>query len=144
LIYAFAKAEFDKREKPLPQLIESETKTRYTVRSGDYLGKIARKFNVRVSQIKQWNGLRSNNLSIGQRLTIYPRNSTATPKKVESKTTTTAAQTYTGRTYIVKKGDSLWSIAQKHSGISVENIKEWNDISGTNLKVGMTLKMYKG
>ncbi|MBP1838687.1 LysM peptidoglycan-binding domain-containing protein [Formosa algae] len=144
LIYAFAKAEFDKREKPLPQLIESETKTRYTVRSGDYLGRIARKFNVRVSQIKQWNGLRSNNLSIGQRLTIYPRNSTATATKVTTKPKTSTPQVAGANTYIVKKGDSLWSIAQKHSGISVENIKEWNDISGTSLKPGMTLKMYKG
>ncbi|QDO95649.1 LysM peptidoglycan-binding domain-containing protein [Formosa sediminum] len=144
LIYAFAKAEFDKREKPLPELIDSETKTRYTVKSGDYLGKIARKYNVRVSQIKQWNGLRSNNLSIGQRLTIYPRNASVIPKKVMPKPTTSTVQTSGGHTYVVKKGDSLWSIAQKHSGISVENIKEWNDISGTSLKPGMTLKMYKG
>ncbi|WP_159024238.1 lytic transglycosylase domain-containing protein [Formosa sp. L2A11] len=143
-IYAFAKAEFNKREKPLPQFIESETKTRYTVRSGDYLGKIARKFSVRVSQIKQWNGLRSNSLSIGQRLTIYPRNSTATPKKTTSTASSSKKTTSGGRTYIVKQGDSLWSIAQKHSGISVENIKEWNGISGTSLKPGMTLKMYKG
>ncbi|WP_084817575.1 LysM peptidoglycan-binding domain-containing protein [Formosa agariphila] len=140
-IYAYAKAEFDKREKPLPQLIESETKTRYTVKSGDYLGKIARKYSVRVSQIKQWNGLRSNNLSIGQRLTIYPRNSTATAKPTSTNTSTAST---TENTYIVKKGDSLWSIAQKHSGISVDNIKEWNDISGSRLKPGMTLKMSKG
>ncbi|MHA7942455.1 lytic transglycosylase domain-containing protein [Formosa sp. 3Alg 14/1] len=140
LIYAYAKAEFDKREKPLPQFIESETKTRYTVKSGDYLGKIARKYSVRVSQIKQWNGLRSNNLSIGQRLTIYPRNSGATT----SSATTASAKKTEEKTYIVKKGDSLWSIAQKYSGISVDNIKEWNDISGSRLKPGMSLKVSKG
>ncbi|WP_434037235.1 LysM peptidoglycan-binding domain-containing protein [Formosa sp. 4Alg 33] len=140
LIYAYAKAEFDKREKPLPQFIESETKTRYTVKSGDYLGKIARKYSVRVSQIKQWNGLRSNNLSIGQRLTIYPRNSGATA----STATTASAKKTEEKTYIVKKGDSLWSIAQKYSGISVDNIKEWNDISGSRLKPGMSLKVSKG
>ena len=59
-MYAYAKAEFDKREKPLPQFFEADTKTRYRVKQGDYLGKIARKYGVRVSQIKQWNGLRSN------------------------------------------------------------------------------------
>jgi len=64
-MYAYAQAEFNKREKPLPQLLKSDTKTRYRVRQGDYLGKIARKFGVRVSQIKKWNGLRSNNLKIG-------------------------------------------------------------------------------
>lgn len=147
LIYAFAKAEFDKREKPLPQFFESESKTRYTVRSGDYLGKIARKYGVRVSQIKQWNGLRSNNLKIGQRLTIYPRNPNVAPKKPSEPqvaSTSSSSKTSEEKHYVVKKGDSLWSIAQKHSGISVQNIKEWNGISGSNLKPGMTLKLYKG
>ncbi|VAV85849.1 Membrane-bound lytic murein transglycosylase D, partial [hydrothermal vent metagenome] len=46
-IYAFAKAEFDKREKPLPQFFETKSRIRYRVRSGDYLGKIARKYGVR-------------------------------------------------------------------------------------------------
>jgi len=142
-LYAFAKAELDKREKPLPQLFNSDSKTRYKVRSGDYLGKIARKFGVRVSQIKQWNGLRSNNLKIGQRLTIYPRNTSA--RSVKSKTTTVKPipSNFKGKTYKVKDGDSLWSIAQKFSGVSVDDIKKWNDISGTKLKPGMTLKVSK-
>jgi len=136
-IYAFAKAEFDKREKPLPQFFENDTKVRYRVRSGDYLGKIARKYGVRVSQIKRWNGLRSNNLKIGQRLTIYPRNPVASsnrPKPKEIKVNTVGKKTYT-----VKEGDSLWSIAQKLDGVSVENLKSWNKISSNKLKIGMTL-----
>ncbi|AUC82967.1 LysM peptidoglycan-binding domain-containing protein [Lacinutrix sp. Bg11-31] len=139
-MYAFAKAEFDKREKPLPQLKNSDTKTRYSVRQGDYLGKIARKFGVRVSQLKQWNGLRSNNLKIGQRLTVYPRNPSAITK-ASRKPKSTA--NFNGKTYKVKSGDSLWSISQKFSGVSVQDIKDWNDISGTNLKPGMTLRVSK-
>lgn len=139
-IYAYAKAEFDKREKPLPQLVNQDTKIRYRVKSGDYLGKIARRYGVRVSQIKRWNGLRSNNLKIGQRLTIYPRNpvvnkqTTSVKKKVDPKGK---------QTYKVKSGDSLWSIAQKFSGVSVQNLKDWNDISGNKLKIGMTLIVSK-
>ena len=139
-IYALAKAEFDKREKPLPQFFNSESKTRYTVRSGDYLGKIARKFGVRVSQIKQWNGLRSNNLRIGQRLTIYPRNP---PSSTAKKSTSTKVST-NSKTYTVKSGDSLWSISQKFPGVSVQNIRDWNDISSNKLKPGMTLVISKG
>lgn len=142
-MYAYAKAEFDKREKPLPQFFESDTKTRYRVKQGDYLGKIARKFGVRVSQIKQWNGLRSNNLKIGQRLTIYPRNGASIQKVNASSSNSSGNNSYTGKTYTVQKGDSLWSISQKFSGISVQNIKDWNGISGTNLKPGMTLKLSK-
>ena len=143
-MYAYAKAEFDKREKPLPQFFNTDTKTRYRVKQGDYLGKIARKFGVRVSQIKRWNGLRSNNLRIGQRLTIYPRNGAAIRQSTASNSNSSNLKNYKGKTYTVQKGDSLWSISQKFSGISVENIKEWNGISGTNLKPGMTLKLSKG
>lgn len=133
-IYAFAKAEFDKREKPLPQFFKSESKIRYRVKSGDYLGKIARKYGVRISQIKKWNGLRNNNLRIGQRLSIFPRTpatSTTRPSKVSKTTKKTK--------YTVQSGDTLWSISQKFSGVSIQNIKDWNDISSTKLKPGMVL-----
>ncbi|PNQ74799.1 lytic transglycosylase [Hanstruepera neustonica] len=142
-IYASAQAEFDAREKPLPQFFDSDSKIRYRVRSGDYLGKIARQYGVRVSQIKQWNGLRSNNLQIGQRLTIYPR----TPVAVNQSSSSTVSKSVPkgdSKIYTVKSGDSLWSISQKFPGVSVQNIREWNDISGNNLKPGMKLKVSKG
>jgi membrane-bound lytic murein transglycosylase D len=135
-IYAFANAEFNQREKPLPQLFKNDTKIRYRVKNGDYLGKIARKYGVRVSQLKQWNGLRSNNLKIGQRLTIYPRNNrSSSTLKPAKKVVNTAGK----KTYKVESGDSLWTIAQKFSGVSVQNIKDWNDISSNKLKIGTTL-----
>ena len=71
-IYAHVTEELKKKEKPLPQLVKADNRIRYKVRSGDYLGKIAERYGVGVSQIKRWNGLRSNNLRIGQRLTIFP------------------------------------------------------------------------
>ncbi|WP_109302035.1 LysM peptidoglycan-binding domain-containing protein [Aquimarina sp. AU474] len=146
-IYTLAKAEFDKREKPLPKYFEANDRIRYRVRSGDYLGKIARKYGVRVSQIKKWNGLRSNNLKIGRRLTIYPRKPivNVSPKaKKTSKVVTKLATTNTSsEMYTVKSGDTLWSISQKFKGISVENLKNWNDISGSGIKPGMKLKLSK-
>lgn len=142
-IYAYAKAEFDKREKPLPEFTEAKSQIRYRVKSGDYLGKIARRYGVRVSDIKRWNGLRSNNLRIGQRLTIHPRRPHTTTKKPSSNTKK-AIPKGTPNTYTVKSGDSLWSISQKFPGVSVQNLKDWNDISGNKLKPGMKLKIYKG
>jgi len=139
-IYAYAKAEFDKREKPMPQFFESDTKIRYRVRSGDYLGKIARKFGVRVSQIKRWNGLRSNNIRIGQRLTIYPRKPNTTVIATSAQNSPAKSKISSNqKTYKVQKGDSLWSISQKFPGVSIQNIKDWNDISGSKLKPGMVL-----
>ena len=143
-IYAFAKAEFDKREKPLPQFFDTNSRVRYRVKSGDYLGKIARIYGVRVSQIKQWNGLRSNNLRIGQRLTIYPRRPVSqAPKKSASSSKKVTKQDQNAKTYKVKSGDSLWTIAQKFPNVSVDNIKNWNNISSSKLKVGTVLVVSK-
>tara|TARA_B100000767_G_scaffold120944_1_gene115292 strand:+ start:113010 stop:114497 length:1488 start_codon:yes stop_codon:yes gene_type:complete len=139
-IYAAAKAELEAREKPLPQFFKIDSKIRYKVKSGDYLGKIARKFRVRVSQIKKWNGLRTNDLKIGQRLTIYSRNPTADDSFKNSKSITKSIKNSSKKsTYLVKSGDSLWSISNKLKGISIQNLKEWNDIWDSNLKPGMTL-----
>ncbi|TXE12982.1 LysM peptidoglycan-binding domain-containing protein [Seonamhaeicola algicola] len=147
-IYAHVKEELANREKPLPQFFNATDRVRYRVQSGDYLGKIARRYGVRVSQIKSWNGLRSNNLKIGQRLTIYPRKpytqtATSTAKTTDKKVVT---KPIPGDVilYTVKSGDSLWSISQKFSGVSIQNIREWNGISGNNLKPGMKLKISKG
>ncbi len=145
-IYAQVKKELDSKESPLPALVKQAEKerVRYRVRSGDYLGKIAERYGVRVSQLKQWNGLRSNNLRVGQRLTIYPRNRGGRTKTVQK--TSTAAVTKTTfppgtKVHIVQSGDSLWTISRKYPGISVENLREWNGISGSNLKPGTKLKL---
>ncbi len=72
-IYAYAQTEFDRLEKPLPKFYKLDTKIRYNVQPGDYLGKIANKFRVKISQIKKWNDLRSDQLKAGSRLTIFTR-----------------------------------------------------------------------
>ena len=147
-IYVFAKADEAKREKPLPKFFESPQRIRYRVRNGDYLGKIAQRYGVTVSQIKRWNGLRSNRLKIGQRLTIHPRKFSSN----SSKTTTTVAKSTSTKTlpkgdfttYVVKNGDSLWLISKKFPKVSVEQLKNWNNIwSVKSLKPGTKLKIYK-
>lgn len=143
-IYAFAKAEFEKREKPLPKFFNANDRVRYRVKSGDYLGRISRIYGVRVSDIKRWNGLRSNDLKIGQQLTIYPRKPYVVAPKTTVKSTTSKPLSGHVTTYKVQIGDSLWSISQKFPGVSIQNIKDWNDISGTKLKPGMMLKISKG
>ncbi|UAN00101.1 transglycosylase SLT domain-containing protein [Polaribacter litorisediminis] len=72
-LYALATADDAKREKPLPKYFEMDKRILYRVKSGDYLGKIANKFGVRVSSIKSWNRMKSSKLKIGQRLYIYPK-----------------------------------------------------------------------
>ena len=43
--------------------------------------------------------------------------------------------------YIVKRGDSLSRISYKY-GVSIKNIKKWNNIKGTNIKIGDKLIIY--
>jgi len=138
-IYAYVEEDLKTRETPLPQLVKAEERIRYRVRSGDYLGRIAKRYGVRVSQIKNWNGLRSNNLRIGQRLTIFPRKpyvaSSAPVKKA------TSLDNSNLKIHTVKEGDSLWTISKKYPGITIENLREWNGISGNNLMPGTKLKL---
>lgn len=138
-IYAYVEKELKEQEKPLPQLVTAQNRIRYKVRSGDYLGRIAERYGVRVSQIKQWNGLRSNDLRVGQRLTIFPRRPVvaATPTKSSGNTLTPS----TLKVHTVQKGDSLWTISQKYPGISIENLREWNGIRGNTLQLGTKLKL---
>jgi membrane-bound lytic murein transglycosylase D len=141
-IYAYVEKELKSKESPLPQLVQQaeENRIRYKVRSGDFLGKIAERYGVGVSQLKRWNGLRSNNLRIGQRLTIYPKkNATAAvqPKSTPARTATAN----NSKVHEVQSGDSLWTISRKYPGISIDNLREWNGISGNNLKPGTKLKL---
>ena len=140
-IYALAHEENSKEDAAIPKYVEQPDRIRYRVKSGDYLGKISEKHGVGVSQIKRWNGLKSNNLRVGQRLTIYPTKPIASSsKKTAAKTTTKGNVEH----YTVRSGDSLWSISQKFPGVTVQNIKNWNDISSNKLKPGMKLKVSKG
>ena len=72
-IYALANEDASKREKPLPTYFEMDKRIRYKVKNGDFLGKIANKFGVRVRDIKRWNRMKTSRLKIGQRLSIYPK-----------------------------------------------------------------------
>lgn len=142
-IYAYVEEELKKKEKPLPKLVNSNNRIRYKVRSGDYLGKIAERYGVGVSQIKRWNGLRSDRLRAGQRLTIFPRRPvTSTASTTKSKSSSQRAVTSaSSKVHTVKKGDSLWTISRQYPGISIENLREWNGISGNNLIPGTKLKL---
>ena len=71
--YTFSKTEFDKREKPLPDLYSIDSKLIYKVKYGEFLGKIARKFGVKVSDIKRWNNLKNDNIKENQKLIVFPK-----------------------------------------------------------------------
>lgn len=98
----------------------------YTVRSGDSLYAIARKYNVSVDEIKKLNNLTNNTLSIGQVLKISG--------------TTNNENINTNINYVVVSGDSLYSIARKYN-TTVDEIKRLNNLINNNLSIGQVLKI---
>lgn len=96
----------------------------YTVRSGDTLFLLAKRYGTTVDSLKRANNLSSNYLSAGQRLNI-PSGSAAKAS---------------GSSYRVQAGDTLYLIARKY-GITVESLKKANGMNGSYLWVGQTLKI---
>jgi len=102
----------------------------YIVKMGDNLGQIAQRNHVNISSIRTWNGLKSDRIYAGQRLTVYvPINQKVIiAKKVEKKPVTPVLQHGEYQEYKVKPGDTLWSISKKYEHISIENIMIDNGI----------------
>lgn len=107
----------------------------YKVRSGDVLGTIAARHSVSLSDLKSWNHLKGNNIYAGQRLTIWTKPSAAGPQ-LASNTTKKASGS---ETYVVQSGDSLWEISKKYDGLSVEKIKQLNNLKSNSIKPGQKL-----
>lgn len=101
----------------------------YVVKKGDTLWAIARKFNTTVDNLKKLNNLSSNNLKIGQILKIN---------------TTNDAQDSTNESffikYTVKKGDNLYSIANKYN-TTVDEIKKLNNLTSNIIQINQILKI---
>ncbi len=122
----------------------------YRVKSGDYLGRIASRYHVSVAQLKKWNHLRSNNLRVGQVLVIYGKGGAPAPaasvsKTVKSQETSSEVKVsgsdgYT--IYVVKKGDTLYSISRLYPGVSANDIMKLNGIS-SSIQPGMKIKIPK-
>lgn len=107
----------------------SSPKTVYhVVRRGDTLGKIAQKYGTTVNTLKGLNGLRSSTIKRGQRLKVSGKATAAAPAKTT--------------THRVKKGDTLGAIAGRY-GVRVSDLKRWNNIRGSRIRVGQRLTIRK-
>lgn len=108
----------------VPYYKEGESQEIYIVKKGDSLWKIANKYNTTVEKLKSVNNLKTNTLSVGQKLVIP---SISISPEVSD-------------TYIVQKGDSLWSIANKFN-MTVSELKNLNNLTNNLLSIGQVLKI---
>jgi len=93
----------------------------HTVKRGDSLTEIGKRYGVSVSDLKRWNGLGSSVIHPGQRLVVSGSSA--------------GGETVSHR---VKRGDNLTDIAKKY-GVTVSNLKQWNNLSSSVIQVGQTL-----
>ena len=117
-----------------PQKPQSTENRYHTVKAGESLYSISKRYGKTVAQLKSLNGLTSDNLRIGQRLLISKG-----VKRVEQSSSVENIDSQQGSTeYIVKSGDTLYKIAIKFN-TTVEKIKRDNNLINNNLKINQKL-----
>lgn len=107
----------------------------HKVRKGETLSHISMKYGVSVNNIRRWNGIKGNNIRVGQKIVIYSNNKRPASSSASSKTSSSSKSDKSSvKTtedggylyYTVKSGDNLWDIAKKFDGVSYEQIMKIN------------------
>ena len=124
-------AQNDKVAKSEPNNIAEDKAEEHVVKQGETLTTIAKMYRLYVADLKKWNNLKDSNIKLGEKLKLKASEEVAaTETEKES------------NFYIVKKGDNLSVIANANN-VSVEDLKEWNNLTSANVKVGDKLKIEK-
>lgn len=115
-----------------PKPKQSATAVTHAVAQGETLYSIARQYNVTVDELKKWNNLTDNEISLGQTLSIgksVPVIETP-PKLIEQQSVSS--------THTVAAKETLYSLARQYN-VTVQQLKEWNNLTSDELKLGATL-----
>ena len=100
----------------------------YTVKAGDTLYGIAKSYGLSVDELKSMNGLKNNNLNVGQKLLVSGTSEIVDGTDYD--------------TYVVKSGDNLYAIARRYA-ITVDKLKDINNLSSNLLSIGQKLLVPK-
>lgn len=133
-IYAYKTQEMVDKEKVLKEVKEVSNRTVHVVKKGETLSSIAKKYHVSVSNLKKWNNLKKDGISVGQKLTIY---SSGGPMATgPSGSGTSSSPKY----HVVKSGETLNSIAKKYN-TTVANLKKLNNLKSDSISVKQKLRV---
>ncbi|MEH7252014.1 LysM peptidoglycan-binding domain-containing protein [Neobacillus niacini] len=115
----------------------STTTSEYVVKSGDYLGKIAKQFTTTVNELKSLNGLQSDMIYVGQKLKVPGKVEETTPPPVQP---TPPTNSLTTSVYTVVSGDTLGKIGLEFK-MTVQELKQLNDLKSDMIYVGQRLNV---
>ncbi|WP_077307294.1 C40 family peptidase [Terribacillus halophilus] len=120
----------------------SSSASTYTVKSGDTLSGIAHKHNISLNNLKKWNNINGYLIYPGDKLKVSAGGSSSSSNSSSSNSSSSSntSTSSSSSSYKVKSGDSLWKIAN-NNGVSVSNLKSWNNLSSDIIYVGQTLKI---
>lgn len=121
-----------------PSDSNEESGPTHRVSRGESLYSIAKRYGVSVSAIQALNNLKSKHVRVGQTLEIPPGSAVSASPSVQSPSTNT--QSSDNKTYKVKKGDNLASIARQ-AGTSIAALKKLNRLRSNRVRVGQTLRL---
>src|SRR5882672_120279 len=115
----------------------------YKVRAGDTVTSVARRNNTTAAVIRELNNLKGDKLASGLQLSV-PASGVAMPVKVVRAAALVDGRTTRTTVHVVRRGETLWGIAQRH-GVSVSTLAAWNNIStGSTLAPGRKLVVRSG
>ncbi|WKL45635.1 LysM peptidoglycan-binding domain-containing protein [Flavobacterium sp. ZE23DGlu08] len=118
-----------------PETVVSNASALYVVQKGDNLGSIAKKYDVTIAEIQEWNHLSNDNVQLGASLQVA--------KKVsDSKEELVSGPERKDIEYVVLQGDNLGNIAKKF-GASLADLKQWNNLQDNTIGIGATLIVAK-
>lgn len=118
---------------PVPKAVYKPSEgITHEVAAKETMFSISKKYGVTVDEIKQWNNLSNNALSVGQQLTI--KKSTSAPANVAKTPDTNNQKGF----HTVAEQETMFSISKEY-GITLDQLKTWNNLEGTDLKIGQIL-----
>src|ERR1051326_2373658 len=153
--------EYAKKDSLMQTLAIQQVAKTYVVRKGETVSRVAKKFGCTPEDIQAWNHLRKPKLHSGQVLTVFipvkgnatiasaknissenssAKKSTQAETKSSADTTSVSSSNQKVHYVTVRKGDSLWNIAQEN-GVTLEQLKQWNNIPEGKIMVGQKLKI---
>lgn len=112
----------------------------YVVVAGDNLWDIAQWYGTTEDQLMAWNGLSSNFLQIGDRISVYGPTEVTTPVEAVTPTEPAAPTETTEGIYTVIAGDNLWAIAQAN-GTTEEYLMAINGMENNFLQIGQQIRL---
>lgn len=138
-IYAYKTQEDIDKEQILKDAAKVSDRIVHKVKKGETLASIAKKYNVSVTDLKQWNNLKKDSLKTGQKLTVF---TSGGPKPSNNTTTTSnkSSSTSSAQYYVVKSGDTLASIAKKYN-TTVAKLKKLNNLKSDTIKAKQKLRV---